>query len=377
MYGTDLKETTMLNKWLRYQARCRFLAVLACAAVIVVSGAHGADDFEVFKLGDFALENGKTLPDSKLTYATRGKLNDAKDNAILAPSHYAADHHGYDYLTGPGKALDTDRYFIIATNMFANGISSSPNNTPAPFDGPRFPSITIRDNVRATHELVVKQFGIKRLKAVVGFSMGGQQAYQWALSYPDGVDRIVVICSHAKQYPFGYARLAGAIGAIKGDSAWNGGEYKMPPANGLRALGLHWAAWLFSSEWWRRETYITARGLTLDQQIKSSEDSFVGADANNLLSQAMTWQAHDISSSPGLGGDLRKALRSINCKTLLMPSTSDQYFPAVDSEEESKYIKDVVFEPVQTIWGHPGGGGSDEKATQFLDAKISKFLSEP
>ena len=343
--------------------------------MILVSSACRADDFQVFNLGDFALESGKTLPNAKITYAAKGKLNAAKDNAILAPSHYGADHHGYDYLTGPGKALDTDRYFVIAGSMFANGASSSPSNTPAPFDGPRFPSITIRDNVRATRELVFKQFGIKRLKAVVGFSMGGQQAYQWPLSFPDGVDRIVVICGHAKQYPFGFARLAGAIGAIKGDSAWKGGGYKEPPVNGLRALGLHWSAWFYSPEWWRRETYITARGLTLDEQIKSHEEAFIDKDANNLLSQAMTWQMHDISKTTDFGGDLRKALRSIKCSTLLMPSTSDQYFPVTDSEE-SKFIPDVVLEPIQTIWGHTGGGGSDEKATRFLDAKISKFLSE-
>ena len=66
--------------------------------------------------------------------------------------------------------------------------------------------------------------------------------------------------------------------------------------NGLRALGSHWSAWFYSPEWWRRETYITARGLTLDEQIKSHENAFIKADANDLLSQAMTWQAHDIST---------------------------------------------------------------------------------
>jgi homoserine O-acetyltransferase len=173
MQRTDFKETAMTSRWFPSRIRGRFAAVLVCAAAILVSRTHGAEDFQVYDLGDFALESGKTLPKAKITYATKGKLNAAKDNAILAPSHYGADHHGYDYLTGPGKALDTDRYFVIATSMFANGVSSSPSNTPAPFDGPRFPSIAIRDNVRATRELLLKQFGIKRLKAVVGFSMGG------------------------------------------------------------------------------------------------------------------------------------------------------------------------------------------------------------
>jgi homoserine O-acetyltransferase/O-succinyltransferase len=336
--------------------------------------AKATVDYKTFSLGNFALENNTTLPDAKLAYATQGTLSSNKDNAVLVPSHYAADHHGYDYLTGRDLALDPGRYFVIATNMFANGLSSSPSSTPPPFHGPNFPEISIRDNVKATHELVTKEFGITKLKAVVGFSMGGQQAYQWAVSYPDAVESVVVICSNARQYPFGFVRLEGAKAAITTDAAWNNGNYAQPPEKGLRALGLHWAPWLYSQEFWRREVHLTARKRTFAEQLKQSAEAFLGADANDLLSQATTWQKHDIGKSPGFNGDLHKALRSIQARVLLMPSDSDFYFPLGDMERESHYIPFVNLVPIHTVWGHPGGGGSDQVATELVNRVLKRFL---
>ena len=95
----------------------------------------------IFDLGDFYLESGQILPDAKLSYTTHGKLNKNMDNLILVPSAYLGDHHGFDYLIESGKALDPDKYFIVATDMFQNGLSSSPSNTKSPFNGPNFPLI--------------------------------------------------------------------------------------------------------------------------------------------------------------------------------------------------------------------------------------------
>jgi homoserine O-acetyltransferase/O-succinyltransferase len=125
---------------------------------------------------------------------------------ILLPSSYMADHHDNDWLIGPGLALDTTRYFLVATELFGNGHSSSPSNTPEPFHGPRFPRATIRDNVQAVHRLLVNELGVNHLAAVLGFSMGAEQAFQWAVSYPDFVDRIIALAGTARCWPHGVVR---------------------------------------------------------------------------------------------------------------------------------------------------------------------------
>src|SRR6202040_4306159 len=134
--------------------------------------------------------------------------------AILLPSHYMAEMHGYSWLIGPGKALDPTKLFLVTSEMFGNGRSSSPSNTPEPLHGPRFPVTTIRDNVEAVHRLLTEQLHVKHLRAVIGFSMGAQQAFQWAVSYPDFMDRIVATSGPAKTYGHGIVGNESEIGAI-------------------------------------------------------------------------------------------------------------------------------------------------------------------
>lgn len=306
---------------------------------------------------------------------THGTLNADRSNAVLAPSWYSGDHHGYDFLIGPGLALDPADYFIIATDQFADGLSSSPSNTPAPFAGPDFPQIAIRDNVEATRRLVTEVFGIERLAAVIGFSMGAQQAFQWAVSYPDMVAAVVAYCGNAKEYPFGIARLEGAKAAIMADAAWNGGRYTTPPETGLRALARHWAAWGTSQEWWRRELFRQGGIDTVDAWIARSEGLWLTRDANNLLSQAVTWQTHDVGDTAGFDGDTEAALRSITARVLFMPSETDLYFPPEDAAYEAEFIPNVELVPIPSVWGHNAGTGANPDDVAFLNAEIRRFLT--
>src|SRR5450432_855958 len=178
-----------------------------------------------FVITNFKTESGITLPKAIVVYGTYGHLNAAKDNVVLLPSHYMANYHGYEWLIGPGKALDTSKLFLVATELFGNGHSSSPSNTPEPFHGPRFPVTTIRDNVEAVHQLLTQQLGVRHLEAVIGFSMGAQQAFQWAVSWPDYMDRIVATSGTAKTYGHGIVRLESEILALTTDEALQGGDY--------------------------------------------------------------------------------------------------------------------------------------------------------
>ena len=330
-------------------------------------------EVKTYELGDFPLESGKVLAGGKLAYTTRGTLNEAKSNAILLPSPYSGDHNSYDFLVGPGKALDPAKYFLIATNQLGNGFSSSPSNTPAPQHGPDFPSIAIRDDVEATYRLVTREFGIRQLHAVVGFSMGGQQAMQWAVSHPEGMRGVVNLCGSAREYPFGFVRLEGAKAAITLDPAFAGGRYTEPPVNGLKALGAHWVAWAYSPQWWRDGEY-KKRGGTIEKTVESWKSGFARDDANDLLLQAVKWQGNDVAGTPGADGDLARALGMIRAQVLLMPSRTDQYFLAADVEAEGRLIPGSRLVVIPSTAGHTAGGGGDPALVPMLNTTIREFL---
>jgi homoserine O-acetyltransferase len=332
-------------------------------------------DRHLHSLGDLRLEGGQVLPNAKLACATQGTLDASRANAVLLPSPFTADHHAYDFLIGPGKALDTARYFVITTEMFANGASSSPSNTPAPLDGPRFPPISIRDNVAATHRVVTTVLGVKRLRAVIGFSMGAQQALQWSVSHPDLVDAVVAYCGTAKTYPHGVLRLESAINALTADPAFNGGDYAARPTRGLAAWALHWGTWMYSQEWWRRELFRPAQA-TPDEVIAGLTKAFSGLDPNNLISQARTWQRHDVGGTPGFGGDHVAALRSIKARVLSMPCDSDLYFPPGDFEYEAQFLRGVELASIRSPWGHMAGAGWNPADASFINDEIRRFLQK-
>jgi homoserine O-acetyltransferase len=327
---------------------------------------------------NFKTESGVTLPEVRITYGTYGTLNAAKDNAVLLPSSYMAPYQGYEWLIGPGKALDLDKYFVISTEAFGNGRSSSPSNTSEPFHGPRFPAISTRDNVNAVHQLLTTEFQIHHLQAVIGFSMGAQQAFQWAVSFPDFMDCIVATAGAAKTYGHGIVRLDGQISALTADENFNDGDYTTPPTKGLQAFGQVWAGWLMSQEWWRRELWRDRhdQGRTFDQAVAEFRNGLATAgDANDLILQMCTWREHDVGMTSPFNGDIAAALESIQVPVLYMPSTTDLYFPMNDAEYEAGYLKQGTLLPIDSLWGHTAGAGSNSADAEFLNESIAAFLS--
>ena len=330
-----------------------------------------------FVIRNFKTEAGIVLPEAHIVYGTYGHLNAAHDNAVLLPSHYMADHHGYEWLIGPGLALDTNKLFLVATELFGNGHSSSPSNTPEPFHGPRFPVMNIRDNVEAVHRLLIEDLKISHLKGLIGFSMGAQQAFQWAVSYPKFADRIVATSGTAKTYPHGIVRLEGQIAALTADASFNNGDYTSPPVKGIEAFAVVWTAWLYSQEWWRKELWraTAAPGTTFEQLLKQYRTNFIpGADANDLILQMRTWEQHDVGNTPGFNGNVENALRSIKVPLLYMPSQTDLYFPIGDAAWEAGFIPGVIFKPIPSLWGHTAGAASNPEDAKFLNENISSFL---
>ena len=370
---------------LRKRMMCVGLAMGCVGAVMQAQAKVEAKEpvQHEFVIKNFKTESGVVLPEAKIVYGTYGKLDAAADNAVLLPSHYMAEMHGYGWLIGEGgiakgKALDPTELFLVTSELFGNGRSSSPSNTQEPFHGPRFPVMTIRDNVNAVHQMLTEQLGVKHVRAVIGFSMGAQQALQWAVSYPDFMDRIVATSGTAKTYGHGIVRLEGQIAALTADCAFKGGDYTEEPKKGIEAFGIVWTGWLYSQEWWRQELWRTINppGTTFEQVVADYTKNFIpGADANNLILQMRTWEKNDVGATQGFNGDEKKALASIKVPVLFMPSATDMYFPVTDATYEAQFIPKVTLLPIPSLWGHPAGAGASPADERFLNEHVAAFMA--
>ncbi|MFN7166986.1 MAG: alpha/beta fold hydrolase [Pannonibacter sp.] len=336
-------------------------------------------DYKLYDLGDFRLQRGATLRGAKLAYKTFGTLSPAKDNAIVYPTWYSGQHPDNEWLIGKGMALDPDKYFIIIPNMLGNGLSSSPSNTPEPYNASRFPQITAYDNVRAQHQLVTEHFGISKLPLVTGWSMGALQTFHWGAMYPDMVERIAPFCGSAKCSRHNFVFLEGVKAALTADAAFNNGWYgDKKPEKGLRAMARVYAGWGFSQAFYRQELDLKALGYSSleDFLVAFWEGFFLPKDANNLLTMLWTWQNGDISDNELYNGDFRKALGAIKAKAYVMPGRTDLYFPPEDSEFEVAHMPNAKLIVFETVWGHfAGGPGTSPVDVKFLDEKLKELLN--
>jgi homoserine O-acetyltransferase len=333
-------------------------------------------DFEVFDLGDFTLQEGATLRGANLAYKTYGTLAEAKDNAIVYPTWYSGRHWDNEWLIGEGMALDPERYFVIVPNMLGNGLSSSPSNTPPPYNKARFPHVTVFDNVRAQHELVTEHFGIEQLVAVTGWSMGAGQTYQWAVSHPEMVPRILPFCGSARTSPHNIVFLEGVKGALTADAAWNEGWYDVPPQRGLRAAARVYAGWGFSQAFYHEGVYTQLGYSSLEDFLIGFWEGFFldDRDANNLLTMLWTWQHGDIGRTPGFDGSLEQALGAIQAQAIVMPAEKDLYFPPEDNEYEVRHMPNAELRVIPGVWGHFAGGGANPVDIEFIDTGLRDLL---
>ena len=185
-------------------------------------------------LGDLALESGEAILDYRQSYVTHGELDPNRRNAVLVCASLTGNHHRLDFLIGPGKALDPARWYVVATDPIGNGLSTSPSTSRRQ---PRmsFPRFSIRDMVHAQHRLLVECLGVNELHAVVGASMGGMQALQWAVSHPGFMRCIVAMTPMAKTAPWAILVTETARACLMADPAWNGDGFDHPPERGWRA----------------------------------------------------------------------------------------------------------------------------------------------
>jgi len=330
-------------------------------------------DHEIFELPGFTTQAGATL-DLKVAYKARGRLSPGRNNAIGVLTSYSAQH---DEAEGLIAGLDLSDYYIVLINMLSNGLSSSPSNTPPPFDGPRFPGMTIHDNVACQHRLM-EALGVERLRLVMGFSMGALQAFEWGCQHAEMVDAILPICGAARVSPHNYLFLDGVKAALLADQSFAGGDYTEPPIDGLRAFGRVYTGWVFSQTFFRNEAY-KAMGLglaSIEDVVGFMQAYFMRRDANDLLGMLWAWQHADISANDRFKGDFKAALASISAHAIVMPCNSDLYFTVVDSGNEVDTMPNAELRPIDSILGHVAGSGMDPVGKQVIDQAILELLAQ-
>jgi homoserine O-acetyltransferase/O-succinyltransferase len=357
----------------------RLLSLALLAIVLMTAGAlaHRPDQapHQQHRIGDLALESGETIQDFSISYVTHGTLNANKSNAILMVTALSGNHHRLDFMIGPGKPLDPTKYFIICTDAIGNGLTTSPSNSTAQ---PRmkFPKFTIRDMVASQRELM-RHLGIERVVAVVGPSMGGMQALQWGVSHPEFMDSLVALVPLAKTPPWSIVVTEATRKAIMLDPAWNEGNYQAPPEKGIRL-------------WRDILSFMTARSpeiyrdqfqnpLDVLPWLAQQESNLIKTfDANNYIYQTWAYDRHDIGTTPGVNGDLIKALRAIKAKTFIMVGTKDLLNPEYEPIDAARYIRDVRVTTISpgTVTGHAAAGGAFPADVDHINREVTGFLDQ-
>ena len=351
------------------------------ATILTASGAlaHRPDQapHQLYKMGDFKLESGEVIKDFAISYVTHGTLNAKKSNAILMVTAISGNHHRLDFMIGPGKALDTNKYFIICTDAIGNGLTTSPSNSTIQ---PRmqFPKFQIRDMVVSQHRLMTEHLGINRVITVIGPSMGGMQALQWGVSYPEFMDSLVSLVPLAKTPAWSVVVMEASRKAIMLDPAWNQGNYTSPPEQGIRLwrdiLGFLAAR---SPEIYREQ--FPGNQLDVLPWLKEQETNLIKVfDANDWIYQTWAYDRHDVGTTPGFNGDTAKALQSIKAKTLILLGTKDLLNPEWEPQDAARNIPDVKVVTIRpgSVTGHAAAGGAFPADVDFINRETTAFLDQ-
>ena len=335
---------------------------------------HGP--YEFYALGDFQLESGETLKNTQLAYAVHGKLNKAKDNAILFTIMFSGTSKNMEHYIGTGKALDPDKYCIILPNQLGGGLSTSPHNIDGSHAMAGFPYVSIGDDVVAQHKLLTEHFGIQELQLVTGWSMGAQQTYEWAIRYPDMVKRAAPIAGTAKCTPHDSLYVDVFSEALRSDPVWNSGDYSDPHACelGLKRLANVFALMGLCTEFYKQEQWKRIGFDSMQEMLAGFWEAwFKPMDPNSLLTQAKKWQQGD--SSKHAGGDLVKALNSIKAKTYVIAFEKDMFVPVEDCKYEQQHVPNSELKIIPSLMGHFAMLGLLDEDFKRMDSLFRSLLS--
>ena len=333
------------------------LALLWLAAAPIVF----AQELQFAELGDFKLQSGAVIRDCRIGYRTFGKLAADKSNVIVFTTWASGTTEQAKSIIGPGNLLDSDKYFVVAIDALANGVSSSPSNSK---QQPRmsFPRFTLRDTVDTQHELLIKVLHLDHVKAMIGVSMGGMQTFQWIVAYPDYLDQAIPIVGSPRLAPYDLLLWQAQIDAIMNDRGWNDGNYSVNPA---RAAEFEFSSLVlttpdnFNKQMTRQKLF---------EELEKARQT-AGFDANDKIRQAQAMMALDVSEP--FGGSLVRAAAAVKARVFVIAAKFDHVVTTGPALEFAPLIKARVLQ-LESDCGHLAPSCEAQKVA----SAVKEFLQQ-
>jgi homoserine O-acetyltransferase/O-succinyltransferase len=336
-------------------------AICSSLCLFCLTGVGRAQTLQFAELGDFKVESGEVIHDCRIGYRTFGTLNSNKSNVVLFPTWALGTTEQLISDIGTGKLVDSTKYYVIAADALANGVSSSPSNSKSQ---PRmsFPKITIGDMVNTQHQLLTKVLHLNHVKAVMGMSMGGMQTFQWMVSYPEFMDKAIPIVGSPRVTPYDLVFLRAQLRAIMTDPDWNNGNYTDNPARVAEAEFL--ALILTTPDEYNR--HMTRERVA--EELDKAENT-TGFDSNDKIRQLQAIMALDVSAP--FGGSMERAAAAVRAKALVIPSLKDRAVNPQPALDFASLLHAKVLQ-LEGDCGHIAPGCESQKVNEA----VAEFLEQ-
>ena len=333
--------------------------ILVCGSLLAQLAQDGKQQFS--SLGDFKLVSGEVIRDCRIGYRTFGQLNSDKSNVVLFPTWFGGTTESLISQIGAGKLVDSSKYYVVAVDAIGNGVSTSPSNS---LLQPRmkFPKFTIKDMVDSQHQMLTQVLHINHLKAVMGVSMGGMQTYQWAVTYPDFMEKAIPIVGSTRLAPYDLLLWQSTIDVTTTDPDSNNGEYQGNPGKVLREEIMSLAR--STPERYNQETTRPEVTQSIEQAKKNA-----AFDANNYIRQAQAMMSLDVSDA--FGGSLDKAAVAVKAKVLVIAAIRDHMVTPGPALDFAQLIHAEVLK-LESNCGHHAPQCESDRVAPAIDAFLAK-----
>jgi homoserine O-acetyltransferase/O-succinyltransferase len=352
-----------MTNWLSATLSMGLLWLVAASGARAQGASHGTQQFAA--LGDLRLRSGEVIHEFRVGYRTFGTLHADKSNAILWPTWLGGRTEDLVQFVGPGRVVDSGKYFVILVDAIGNGVTTSPSNSKTQA-WMKFPKFTIRDMVESERRLVTEVLHITHLRAVMGVSMGGMQTFEWAVAYPDFMDEAIPMLGSPQSTAYDKLLWTAEIDAVELDPAWNHGLPNGSMERGLRAAEEIDSMNLYTPEYRVRRTVVGEFDEFIDGLRKGVHGD--GGTASDFIRQREAIIALDLPAEFGV--TLEQAAKKVRAKILGIVAAQDHM---VNPEPAVRFAA-ALEAPVVTI---DSSCGHLSLQCVSVGPAVARFLDDP